>query len=418
LAAGLEELLHELRELEARMRRDYAAGLDLISELDERNAAVQCGYPSMAELLRDVLRITVREAKRRIAQAHLVTAAPVVSGGTVPAALPVTGVAVREGVLGADHVEVIARSLTGLPLHVEPRAIADAEQTMVTAAASMDARTLGRVGARVRAVLDQDGAPPNDAELANPVNELHLSTRSNGRTVFRGELEPEASALLRALLSPLAKPRPGGAEGPDPRTPAERHGDALADLLRLAAGSAELPDEAGEKPHVLVTVPLQALREGLGTALLDGAGELGSALLDGAGGLDAASARRLACDAKVIPAVLGAASEPLDMGRASYTVPTALRRALVLRDGGCAFPGCDRPYRWCHSHHVKHWADGGDTDLNNLVLLSGHHHRLLHHSEWECVIVRGIPEFRPPRFVDPARRPRRNRLVSSGSAGA
>jgi Domain of unknown function (DUF222)/HNH endonuclease len=427
---GRDELLHELRELESRMRRDYAAALELIAELDVRNASVECGYSSMVELLRDVLRITAREAKRRIVQAHLVTEAPLVSGGTVPAVLPVTGAAVREGVLGADHVDVIARSLTGLPLHVQPRAIADAEQTLVTAAASMDARTLARVGARVRAALDQDGTAPNDAELANPINELHLNTRSNGRTVFRGELEPEASALFRALLSPLAKPRPSGAEGPDPRTPAERHGDAFADLLRLAAGSAELPDEAGEKPHVLVTVPLRVLRESLGatlldgprdldatlldgarepgTALLNGADELGIALLDGAGELDAASARRIACDAKVIPAVLGAASEPLDMGRASYTAPTALRRALVLRDGGCAFPGCDRPHRWCHSHHVKHWADGGATELNNLVLLCGHHHRLLHHSGWECAIVGGLPEFYPPCFIDPTRSARRN----------
>lgn len=270
---------------------------------------------------------------------------------------------------------------------------------MVIAAASMDARTLAKVGARVRAVLDQDGAPPSDAELANPVNELHLTTRSNGRTAFRGELAPEASALLHSLLSPLAKPRPKGAEGPDRRTPAERNGDALAGILQLAADSAGLPAEAGEKPHVLVTVPLQALRDGIGVALLDGAGDL-----------DAASARRIACDCKVVPAVLGSDSEPLDVGRASYTVPTALRRALVLRDGGCAFPGCDRPHGWCHSHHVRHWADGGSTELNNLVLLCGHHHRLLHHSEWDCAVIEGRPRFHPPRFVDPTGTARRNIL--------
>jgi len=82
----------------------------------------------------------------------------------------------------------------------------------------------------------------------------------------------------------------------------------------------------------------------------------------------------------------------------------------VLRDGGCAFPGCDRPHRWCHSHHIRHWVDGGATELNNLVLPCVQHRRLLHHSEWECAMVRGLPEFYPPRFVDPTRSARRNVL--------
>lgn len=339
------ELLRAVRELESRMRRDYGSLLDIVAELESRDAHCEVGYPDLPELLRATCRITLREARRRLQHTHALTETPLVSGGSAPAPLPATADAVRAGVLGADHVEVIGRALTGLPPHVPPAAIAEAEQTLVAAATSMDARTLSRVGERVRVLLDQDGSPPADTELANPTNELHLMTRANGRTVFRGELEPEASALFSVLLSPLAKPRPSSAEGPDPRTPAERNGDALADLLRLAADHVDLPAEAGTKPHLLVTIPLQALREASGTGLLTGAGYL-----------DAASARRLACDARVIPAVLGTASEPLDLGRAAYIVSTAVRRALVLRDGGCAFPDCHRPSGWCHSHHINHWA--------------------------------------------------------------
>jgi hypothetical protein len=210
--------------------------------------------------------------------------------------------------------------------------------------------------------------------------------------VFRGELEPEASALLQALLGPLARPRPSSNDGPDARSAAERNGDALVEILHLAAANDGLP---GEKPHVLVTIPFQVLAD-----------QVGSAMLDGGAYLTAESARRIACDSKVIPVVLGSASEPLDVGRASYTVPTAMRRALVLRDGGCAFPGCDRPRRWCHAHHLKHWVDGGMTELNNVVLLCGHHHRLVHHSRWECEVVNGRAVFRPPSFIDPHRRPR------------
>lgn len=395
--SSTEELLGALRDIEARVRREYAASLSLIAELQARDAAAELGYPSVAVLLRDVLRISPREAKRRLDQAQTVTETPLMSGGVVPAPLPAAGAAARDGVIGADHLDVIGRALTGLPLHLSPEVVAEAETTLVTAAASLDAHALSRVGARVRALLDQDGAPPREAELANPANELHLSTRPNGRTAFRGELEPEASALFRVLLSPLARPRPTAADGPDSRSPAERQGDAFAELLHLATGSADLPTEAGERPHLLVTMPLDALREGCGTADLNGVPS----------GLDATAARRLACDAKVIPAVLGSRSEPLDVGRASYTVPTALRRALVLRDGGCAFPGCNRPHTWCHAHHLQHWAQGGRTALDNLVLLCGHHHRLLHHTLWEGAVVNGVAHFTPPPYVDPTRAPRR-----------
>ena len=379
------------------MRREYATLLGLIGELETRDVARTCGYSGLGELLRDVLRISRAEANRRIAHAHAVTDVALVSGGVVEAPLPRTAVAMRAGELGPEHLEVIAKTLGGLPASVTTEERRWAEDVLVQAAASMDARTLTRVGRELRARLDQDGQPPADAELAHPRNELHVVTRANGRSVGRFSLDREASALLHALLAPLARPRPRSEEGADPRSAPERNGDALAEILQLAAGGHGLSPGAGERPHLLVTVPLSTLRDGLGGALLDGAATV-----------DAASARRLACDSKVVPVVLGATSEPLDIGRISHTVPAAIRRALILRDGGCAFPGCDRPHRWCQAHHITHWADGGATELDNLVLLCGHHHRLLHHSEWECVLTDGRPEFVPPRYVDPRRRPRRN----------
>jgi Domain of unknown function (DUF222)/HNH endonuclease len=376
------ELVRALHDLETRMRCDYATQLELITELETRNVARDRGYPSLTEFLRDLLRISRSDANRRIQHAQAVTEAALISGGMMEAPLPATAAALRAGELGPEHVEAIAKTLTNLPISVSPDDRRHAETVLVQAAASMDPGTLSKLGVQVRARLDQDGTPPSGVELVHPVNELRFVTKPNGRTAFRGELEPEASALLHTVLSPLAKPRPSTDTGLDPRTPAERHGDALVEVLRLAADSADLPSEAGEKPHMLLTIPLQDLRDGLGTALLDGAGLL-----------DATVARRMACDCKLIPVVLGANSEPLDIGRSSYTVSTAQRRALIVRDGGCAFPGCARPHRWCHGHHIKHWANGGPTDLHNLVLLCGYHHRLVHHSEWECAIVDGHAVF-------------------------
>ncbi|WP_345378850.1 HNH endonuclease signature motif containing protein, partial [Actinomycetospora straminea] len=132
----------------------------------------------------------------------------------------------------------------------------------------------------------------------------------------------------------------------------------------------------------------------------------GHATLDSGQRVAAATVRRWACDAEVVPVVLGSRSEPLDVGRATRTVPDALRRALNVRDGGCAHPGCDRRPRRCHAHHLHHWSNGGDTCLANLVLLCRYHHRLIHHGQWQVAIVDGRPWFTPPPWIDPDQRPR------------
>jgi hypothetical protein len=104
--------------------------------------------------------------------------------------------------------------------------------------------------------------------------------------------------------------------------------------------------------------------------------------LDDGPALAVDTARRLACDATIVGLVEGEDGEPLDIGRKSRSIPPALSRALRARDGGCRYPGCDRT-RFCEGHHVKHWADGGETKLANLVTLCGFHHRLVHEGGYE-----------------------------------
>ncbi|MDY7101616.1 MAG: HNH endonuclease signature motif containing protein, partial [Actinomycetota bacterium] len=74
-------------------------------------------------------------------------------------------------------------------------------------------------------------------------------------------------------------------------------------------------------------------------------------------------------------------------GRSERTAPPNQWKAVATRDGGCRFPGCDRPPRWCHAHHLQHWTDGGRTDLDNLALLCGHHHRLIHDGGWQAKLL-------------------------------
>ncbi|MEU4252584.1 DUF222 domain-containing protein, partial [Amycolatopsis sp. NPDC026612] len=216
---------------------------------------------------------------------------------------------------------------------------------------------------------------------------------------LNGRFDDETGTRASALLDALAERRTGD-EGPDVRSPQHRYGDAFSDAVDLALNSPDLPMQAGERAHVMVAVSLEDLKTGVGRATL---GDTGS--------MSAAEARVHACDSMIIPAVLGEKSEPLNLGRLRRLISAGLRRALFLRDRGCAFPGCHRPPRHCQGHHVRHWAEGGPTDLGNLVLLCAHHHRLLHRSGWEVRIAAdGLPEFLPPVFIDRRRKPRRNNI--------
>jgi hypothetical protein len=171
--------------------------------------------------------------------------------------------------------------------------------------------------------------------------------------------------------------------------------DALVQTAQHALDT-HLPPESHAAPtRLLVTTTLEALQTGLADQSL--------ALhavdaLEGLEGMSAATLRRLACDAEVIPVVLGTDSEPLDVGRAHRFVTPGIWNALVARDRHCAFPACDRPPVMCHAHHITHWLHHGPTKLPNLVLLCGHHHRVIHHTPWEVRLNPHDhqPEFKPP----------------------
>jgi hypothetical protein len=224
---------------------------------------------------------------------------------------------------------------------------------------------------------------------------LTLSLPVDGLVRLSGALGTEDAATVQAALHPLCRPLPE-----DDRTPAQRRADALLEVCRLALRTQELPDDGGEPPQLAVTVAYQPLSRTLGTAVTD-AGQR----------LSAATARRLACDARILPAVLGSTGQILDLGRTRRLATGPLRRALHIRDRGCAFPDCDRPPRWTDAHHITPWTKGGATTLDNLVLLCRHHHRFIHHPNAGWQIRPGTdhhPDFIPPPTLDHHQRPRRN----------
>jgi hypothetical protein len=145
-----------------------------------------------------------------------------------------------------------------------------------------------------------------------------------------------------------------------------------------------------------VTAPLSAITGCPATAAADGPEAAWT------GPLTAAAARRVACDASVTRIVLDPDSLPLDVGRSTRTVPPHLRHALVVRDGGCVAEGCDRPPAWTEAHHVVHWAEGGTTALDNLVLLCRAHHRTVHEGDWRFAQLGTRWRLIPPPGAAPA----------------
>jgi hypothetical protein len=337
------------------------------------------GATSTLAWLRSRYRISGGAAKRLVSLAHL-TGAPGVTA------------ALAAGTLNAEQAQVIAEVVADVPAQVR----AEAEEHLLAEAKTFGPHDLGRLGERILEhvapeLLDQQAetALERAERIAYDKRDLHVTDiAGTSRVRIHGFLDREGAAHLRAALDPLCAPRPTEKE-PDPRTPGQRCADALVEVCQLANACGELPDNGGDRPQVVVTIDYEQACDGF-------LAKRGAGVLDNGTQLSPQTVRRLACDAEILPVVVDTASQPLDVGRERRLITGAMRRALVIRDKGCAFPGCGRPPRWCHAHHVIHWIDWGKTSVENGVLLCPHHHRLIHHSEWAVHMEEGHPIFTAP----------------------
>ena len=286
---------------------------------------------------------------------------------------PATLVAVRSGEASLGQAAVVVEAVEALPTNPDLRA--DAERVLLEQCRTLTATELVRAGRHVAAVVDPDGeeraveaALDREERAAHRQRFLSVVEDGAGGVRVKGYGSAEDGEVLRAALLPLTRPAPA-VDPDDPTCATERdprdHGARLWDALIQTAQHSldtELPPEShGTRPRVTVTTSL----DNLTTALAEARGvrcptETGLEL-------SVAAVRRLACDADVIPGVLGADGQVLDVGRARRLVTMAIWIALILRDRHCAFPGCTRPPSMCHAHHITHWADGGPTSLGNLA---------------------------------------------------
>ena len=307
---------------------------------------------------------------------------------------PVLATALREGHVNTAQAHVIARAVGELPTHLGTDLIEQAEAELVRLAAHHDPKELTILGRRILEILDpqrfedEEARKLADAEKrAREKQRLHLRALGDGTTRITGLIPDAVAARLSTYLHAFTNPRlPDGTtrQNAEHQTPTERtgFGQPLNHPRRLAKAFGQLleildptrlPIHGGDATHLTVTIDLQTLLDGLGTATIDT--EVPG---DPHGTITAAHARRLACTAQIIPAVLGTHSEPLDLGRATRLFTKAQRRALLLRDRTCRTEGCSIPGTWTEAHHLHPWSHGGTTDLENALLLCPRHHHHAH----------------------------------------
>jgi hypothetical protein len=251
------------------------------------------------------------------------------------------------------------------------------------------------------AFLDQDGPEPDD-ERAMRRRGFRVGRARNGLVPVTGELLPEVAAGLNRLFDAHLSPRSGtgfvtdeqaahfAASGEQRSSDQQRH-DVLAAVIDTAARSGEHPSIGGAAPTVLVSVRASDLETGRGVAHADGVQTP----------VSLRAARHMICAGGTQQVVFDDRGRIMQLGSPERCFTPHQRRAITLRDGGCIIPGCSILAAWCEIHHVIPDVDGGPTHPDNGVMLCWFHHRTIDTSGWGIRMIRGVPEIRPPTWLDP-----------------
>jgi len=372
-----------------RRQCDYDS-LELIAGLDQDGEFTDRGVRAK-DAVGDLLGVSQRDARRMVAVASSVFPTRTLLGEVLEPRLPATAMALGALEIDLAHAEVIESALASDAAgRIDVDQWVAAEVLFADWARHCSPERLARDAREHLDLLDQDGAAPGEDDPQ--VNELHLAKSRHGvGGRIKGQLDAPTFEVVARAIAAILKPA-----ADEDKSLGQRQADALGEICAHALDEGRLPAQGGERPHVSITMGLAALQAGVRGANLELGGRIGPG-----------EVRRLCCDAQVTPIVLGAQSEPLDVGREKRCATLAQRRAVTVRDGGCAHPGCDRPPSWCEIHHIVHWVHGGETNLDNLVMLCLTHHRMLHRSGWHIRIRDGHAEFVPPKWIDYTQTPRR-----------
>ena len=300
-------------------------------------------------------------------------------------ALPQFARALAQGDVGFQHVALIARAaenVGSVPVQKE-------QANLLKAAQSMDPGRFAAVAKGFEQRVDA-AAALTEANHAYQRRYLHLSEPQSGMVRLDGILDAEGGATLKTALDALMPPPTTD----DDRTPGQRRIDALVDLARRPLAGSKLGSVGGQRPHLIITASAETLAGVPGAPPPE---------MAGVGPIPIETAQRHACDPSVSWLLGHAELERETASDEHRQIPPSTRRALVARDRDCVFNGCHRPATWCDGHHLVWWTRGGKTELPNLALVCGRHHRMLHEEGWNLERTKdGQWKARPPiRRVPP-----------------
>ena len=370
---ALGEIESEITELAAHIHAATFRLLELIREFDEREGWGGPGLMSCAHWLNWKIGLSMGAAREKVRVAHALKHLPKISDSF------------RHGQISFSKVRAMTRVATP-----------DNEEYLMMIARHGTASHMERLVRHFRKVERLEALEMENQR--HDLRELNWYVDDDGSYVIRARLTPEqGERIVKAIESAMddefnerenvsAEDSSLPADCPVSEPVAQRRADALARVSEGFLGS-EAGTNGGERSTIHVHADLDTLRE-------DGEGAEGR--LDSGAQISAETSRRLACDCGVVHWHESESEDVLNIGRRSRSIPPAIRRALKRRDHGCRFPGCTA-HKYVDAHHIQHWADGGETKLENLLLLCRHHHRLVHEGGYGVRMgEQNIPEFTDP----------------------
>lgn len=417
-AASDEARLSWVDEIRDIGRRVTALMSVLVAEADEAGSAMRARHTRLEDWMARTGQETPREASSAVWAARSLERRPSVRD------------AAARGEISVGQAKAINEALDALPTGLDQTVQAQAEQAILTQAQHVPSEKLRTMTEQILRqvapeLMDSPEVRTEKLEArdqrARSRRRLWFGPETDGSLEFGGSLPVVAGRRLQDLVQAVSDRSYRSAKDSRNRavlqeTPQQRAADALVEIVGAAqaveSGTASSGSVPARGAQLQVLIPY--------TDLLDRAAASG--LLPDGTHVSASELRVLACDAGLVPVVLGTHAEVLDVGHEHRLAPPALRRAIGLRDGGCAFPGCTTPLRHCDIHHVHPWQLGGPTTRGNTVALCRVHHALCEPEplrtgpdgrgiipdRWEVRIDgRGLPEFIPPAAVDPSRTPGR-----------
>jgi hypothetical protein len=326
-----------------------------VREGELTQAAEHDGAKTMQSWLRGHGRLSSSAAHRLVASGRALEHLPAVAAAFTAGRVTAEQVAAIAPVARDEHRAAAAAA------GVEPAAV---DAVLADSAATRPYQELTQVVHHYLACLDPDGTEPDPTEG----RVFTIVRHADGSRTGRFDLDAVGGEKVEAVLESMVQAaRPAG----DTRSRGQQLGDAFVQWADNTLAAGHLPFLRTVKPHVVVTVGIDDL--------VDSHPGHGAARTGFGATISAARARMLACDGSVTRIVIAPEGQPLNLGRDKRLFPPHIRRALDFRDGGCVFAGCDAPTWWCDAHHVLHWADGGETSLENGALLCERHHTKVHH---------------------------------------